>query len=207
MQRARERFQSTPSVGRATSNRQSARPRLSISIHALREEGDPPSGWMVVSNRDFNPRSPWGERREQEIIIRAALEFQSTPSARRATADSLHSGCSAGDFNPRSPWGERPGAAAALLQAACISIHALREESDGRLNICFRDALSISIHALREESDGRICNDICDFRDFNPRPPRGERPARPALGVYSGVFQSTPSARRATQKPERQRIL
>ena len=57
-----------------------------ISIHALREEGD----------------------REPEIIIRAALEFLSTPSARRATRriqlapEDLH-----------------------------ISIHALREEGDG----------------------------------------------------------------------------
>ena len=56
---------------------------------------------------DFNPRSPWGERREQEIIIRAALEFQSTPSARRATINEH------------------------IRKLKCeISIHALREESD-----------------------------------------------------------------------------
>ncbi len=56
---------------------------------------------------DFNPRSPWGERREQEIIIRAALEFQSTPSARRATIAKIRE-----------------------QDTDSISIHALREESD-----------------------------------------------------------------------------
>ena len=56
-----------------------------------------------------------------------------------------------------------------------ISIHALREESDqsrpaGRLRP------QISIHALREESDPakRLGGSVP--KNFNPRPPRGERP-------------------------------
>ncbi len=57
-----------------------------------------------------------------------------------------------------------------------ISIHALREEGDPRLRGCYADALIISIHALREEGDS------IDRID-------------PTCAL---IFQSTPSARRAT---------
>ena len=56
-----------------------------------------------------------------------------------------------------------------------ISIHALREESDGNAESLPGDR-QISIHALREESD---LDDVVDH-------------------VYKFKFQSTPSARRAT---------
>ena len=56
-----------------------------------------------------------------------------------------------------------------------ISIHALREESDpGSSHSHFR-AL-ISIHALREESDANGWITFTPPANFNPRPPRGERP-------------------------------
>ena len=58
-----------------------------------------------------------------------AWQFQSTPSARRATA-----------------------AYKAADAAEKISIHALREESDS-LSVAVRGLNIISIHALREESD------------------------------------------------------
>ena len=79
----------------------------------------------------------------------------------------------------------------------------------------------ISIHALREESDDGSAIPIAHFFDFNPRPPRGGRRASGFVpNSYSSisihalreegdrmlksppnsprVFQSTPSARRAT---------
>ena len=104
--------------------------------------------------------------------------FQSTPSARRAT----HNG-------------------RADVLTKYISIHALREESDGprawrfRPHCQFQSTPSarratsrwqlpctrqiISIHALREESD--FFGAIMRLRkgDFNPRPPRGERRCSP----------------------------
>ena len=40
----------------------------------------------------------------------------------------------------------------------------------------------ISIHALREESDGRCRARGSRPQNFNPRPPRGERP----IGVHHG---------------------
>ena len=39
------------------------------------------------------------------------------------------------------------------------------------------DMMQISIHALREESDQILVTHLARGRDFNPRPPRGERPS------------------------------
>ena len=83
----------------------------------------------------------------------------------------------------------------------------------------------ISIHALREEGDGRAKSIISTFIYFYPRPPRGGRPVvdgdRPrdvSISIHAlreegdGFcfwmlehriqFLSTPSARRATAKTE-----
>ncbi len=57
----------------------------------------------------------------------------------------------------------------------------------------------ISIHALREESDQRSTGMEPDAEYFNPRPPRGERRTAFSTNSSSRLFQSTPSARRATQ--------
>ena len=100
----------------------------------------------------FNPRPPRGERRKYRYLTFEDRKFQSTPSARRATAEV----CGAD-------------------RRICISIHALREESDSVIHldrprfIVFQSTPSarratstkshttkrkgISIHALREESD------------------------------------------------------
>ena len=145
-----------------------------ISIHALREEGDP-------------PRAPRSGLRQI---------FLSTPSARRATYEtglqqgdrqiSIHALREEGDpapaqntgrcrnFYPRPPRGGRlttgftvgasivflstPSARRAtrhqqrILQDAQISIHALREEGDRAGHIAAHFG-NISIHALREEGD------------------------------------------------------
>ena len=60
-------FLSTPSARRATYFRRAAEGQLLISIHALREEGDPTEARMLEGRR----------------------LFLSTPSARRATACEL----------------------------------------------------------------------------------------------------------------------
>ena len=103
----------------------------SISIHALREEGDFGRGGGKQSMADFYPRPPRGgrperDRKQSEIIkisIHALREegdqhgaavgvkyyvFLSTPSARRATRrPSLPPG-RLSDFYPRPPRGGRP---------------------------------------------------------------------------------------------------
>ena len=104
---------------------------------------------------------------------------------------------------------------------ATISIHALREESDGN-NVRQVDELQISIHALREESDcWKSCYWWCALRfqstlsvrratiywfcyisiyqHFNPRSPWGERPYSKSLFSINFWFQSTLSVRRATR--------
>ena len=56
----------------------------------------------------------------------------------------------------------------------------------------------ISIHALREEGDHRKPKQRKPKQNFNPRPPRGGRLKATVAAVFNRVFQSTPSARRAT---------
>ena len=173
-------FLSTPSARRATRRHRPARrlqydfyPRPprggrhwiklkdsfmnSISIHALREEGDAVSGWATRLLLNFYPRPPRGGRPTTSFPRNSRAAFLSTPSARRAT------------LLPHLQ-ALRPG----------ISIHALREEGDRDANE-FIAAVSIflstpsarratrrcpmsivnsiiSIHALREEGDhGDAC--------------------------------------------------
>ena len=77
-------FQSTLPVGGATHQRHQENLRRSISIHAPRGGSD--GSWLKAYSacKNFNPRSPWGER----------------PFTTGHCSIPLY-------FNPRSPWGER----------------------------------------------------------------------------------------------------
>ncbi len=124
-----------------------------ISIHALREEGDKSDGGRRPHRQNFYPRPPRGGRHSNWVrfltkrIIsihalreegdqfffdraRAALQFLSTPSARRATRIAQRKDDLAGDFYPRPPRGGRPSRVATDYIEESISIHALREEGD-----------------------------------------------------------------------------
>ena len=171
-----ERFNSRPPRGERPTNSDLRESGQIISIHALREEGDPlvpdfdigadrfqstPSARRATAHdlrhrghdADFNPRPPRGERRMMFSPTRPLRRFQSTPSARRATVAVVAAVLANLDFNPRPPRGER------------------------QLGGVFpNDFQQISIHALREESDCTISS----------------------LALSAGLFQSTPSARRAT---------
>ena len=109
------------------------------------------------------------------LSLRAAV-FQSTPSARRATQQYFAFTSAFSNFNPRPPRGGR---------------HKAKSVDAGRP--------SISIHALREEGDGSTSAASISALDFNPRPPRGGRLGLRYEGDNAKVFQSTPSARRATR--------
>ena len=101
-------FLSTPSARRATWEQCPHLHRRSISIHALREEGDffrvsfpassynfyprPPRGGRRLGELhkhllqfNFYPRPPRGGRLEDFHVTTADILFLSTPSARRAT--------------------------------------------------------------------------------------------------------------------------
>ena len=257
-------FQSTPSARRATGLAILIDRVVNISIHALREESDKFLLLLDVVCVYFNPRPPRGERPTTILTALRHLEFQSTPSARRATCNAWSHGVAIGisihalreesDASQRSapdapvqfqstPSARRatPDLCESLLDRL-ISIHALREESDGQqltdaqarpisihalreesdlLHLLAEVVLGISIHALREESDSVRLSPETVPKNFNPRPPRGER-HRAVVELGDGgeisihalreesdlsdpkgfgsfvEFQSTPSARRAT---------
>ena len=145
-------FLSTPSARRATQLEIFGEREYIISIHALREEGDPRSIMRLQVRYNFYPRPPRGGRPWPRSGSRWTSAFLSTPSARRATRSS-----------------------------AVV---------DGQR--------AISIHALREEGDGKHRRTSYPQQNFYPRPPRGGRPINQLRQAFQIQFLSTPSARRAT---------
>ena len=105
--KAANKFLSTPSARRATSRARLFDGREDISIHALREEGDRQEKAIASLIENFYPRPPRGGRQGGSFTVDTSSKFLSTPSARRAT----------GEPN-------------ALIARSVISIHALREEGD-----------------------------------------------------------------------------
>ena len=182
------KFQSTPSARRATSQEPALAPFSSISIHALREESDYSFAICLSSFAYFNPRPPRGERPSESQISYTGVQFQSTPSARRATVDradvpegvviSIHalreesdaalspSGRPQRYFNPRPPRGERLVSATSGEQTRSISIHALREESDRKSSEkiqCFCSIIHTCAQFEKElyEGSGEMQNKSC----------------------------------------------
>ena len=189
-------FQLTPSVGRATYDILMTSRRAQISIHALREEGDPVQHFRRILQHDFNPRPPRGGRPRSGTNRAQAPKFQSTPSARRATRTTAAlSGYKVFQSTPSARRATVPRRQECPAQP--ISIHALREEGDLGATIdrvhkgLFQSTPSarratvdihlrqlhqrISIHALREEGDFNFETDTIYTEHFNPRPPRGGR--------------------------------
>ncbi len=78
-------FLSTPSARRATGRLFSWCRCPTISIHALREEGDSSPFRFVIVRFYFYPRPPRGGRPDISRAGFMAWVFLSTPSARRAT--------------------------------------------------------------------------------------------------------------------------
>ena len=172
----RHRFQSTPSARRATNS-------TSASCTAF---------------CNFNPRPPRGERPPPFFTQLPNGQFQSTPSARRATSVSSNPFAVASISIHALREESDCGVGIDQSSHVQISIHALREESDVFHVAVYKD-LGISIHALREESDQEEKQCHTEGLYFNPRPPRGERPGGKAMPYGRPIFQSTPSARRATR--------
>ena len=145
-----------------------------ISIHAPLAGSDQVSSRPLTACRDFNPRSPRGERLIRLLNPSPSLLFQSTLPSRGATYPSprycldsnisIHAPLAGSDnppqrntrtntnFNPRSPRGERPKGISRKVTANQISIHAPLAGSD------------MTEYTRYPES-----------KDFNPRSPRGER--------------------------------
>ena len=190
-------FLSTPSARRATPTTSGMMMTVRISIHALREEGDPLCRRSFSRFPNFYPRPPRGGRHPK------GTDFS------KVTAISIHALREEGDL-------------AAMIDAGYIdiSIHALREEGDiymyGDIRIPgdfyprpprggrprpergSRQRQRISIHALREEGDRRDYVDRVDAYQFLSTPSARRATTIFSHGVHGLEFLSTPSARRAT---------
>ena len=145
-----------------------------ISIHAPLTGSDALASAVRSVNGHFNPRSPYGERRQKSRSCKRAWTFQSTLPLRGATfwiasiryrigyfnprspygerlipRDTVRLMC---NFNPRSPYGERRRGFWLGTRSLSISIHAPLTGSDCRL--WWRvGGLGISIHAPLTGSD------------------------------------------------------
>ena len=192
----RKRFQSTPSVGRATLGGRKKQIQLSISIHALRGEGDIAVLIPFELIRYFNPRPPWGGRQTAKESRVQEMPFQSTPSVGRATP--VIQTIKAIELFQSTP---SVGRATSNFRILSNSSTFQSTPSVGRATFnlsLLRASKAISIHALRGEGDRSRYMPLQQRCDFNPRPPWGGR-------LYIGIsklckfkFQSTPSVGRAT---------
>ena len=135
--------------------------KRTISIHALREEGD--------------ASPPLHHHRECGISIHALREEGDDSSSIRR--------CASGNFYPRPPRGGRPAWMKMSSGHWIISIHALREEGDPDVRREIQSRGGISIHALREEGDKASFWNLRRPVNFYPRPPRG---GRRSLGTRRG---------------------
>ena len=173
--RRRPKFLSTPSARRATPKAVKASVTMSISIHALREEGDRRlgaaaqvgEGISIHALREEGDAGPAFPRCRPAISIHALreegdaaksmwnaqpAEFLSTPSARRATPPGQVQQIRHVDFYPRPPRGGR------------------RAQGSGR-------AAERNFYP-RPPRGGRLCPAwlrFCGCCYFYPRPPRGGR--------------------------------
>ena len=101
-------FQSTLPARGATGAFQVSDALSMISIHAPRTGSDKRQREYYLAHRDFNPRSPHGERRASKTsILMNEMAFQSTLPARGATCRPVLRFHPPRHFNPRSPHGER----------------------------------------------------------------------------------------------------
>ena len=105
---SRQQFQSTLPARGATFSEEEAAAYIMISIHAPRTGSDDAKEEGRQDRRNFNPRSPHGERRDNAQIVPFVQQFQSTLPARGATGIVTFLRTEVRHFNPRSPHGERP---------------------------------------------------------------------------------------------------
>ena len=130
---------------------------------------------MPVSGmkKDFNPRSPCGERRKNLMYPSPQMQFQSTLPVRGATTQrqrsfprpsiSIHAPRAGSDCGAEMDGGNK-----------YISIHAPRAGSD-QTHTTTKKRWSISIHAPRAGSDPAARRVPRPTIYFNPRSPCGER--------------------------------
>ena len=148
-----------------------------ISIHAPRTGSDGLCTPCAYFPRNFNPRSPHGERHHCDDFLGRKL-----------------------DFNPRSPHGERRCGLLEVLGIQPISIHAPRTGSDGNTSKHNGGPLLFQSTLPARGATRRRAGRTPELCHFNPRSPHGERLHRRAGIAHVLQFQSTLPARGATAR-------
>ena len=175
--------------------------QASISIHALREEGDYNPFVHTCFFGYFYPRPPRGGRLVEFCQLHQPVVFLSTPSARRATRNSYMFTRFLRDFYPRPPRGGRQQ----LKDKETSMSKFLSTPSARRATKTPKQEKStkvISIHALREEGDGTRRPMVPKPSNFYPRPPRGGRPKATEAAEAKEYFYPRPprGGRRTTPR-------
>ena len=147
-------FLSTPSARRATGKYiEAIEGTDAISIHALREEGDPEPPCRVYPCCEISIHA-LREEGDPRARVTSASSMISIHALREEGDSEAHSdGPEKRHFYPRPPRGGRLCCGLQKVQQRIISIHALREEGDGPVRVGDLSDIEISIHALREEGD------------------------------------------------------
>ena len=170
-----------------------------ISIHAPREGSDLLREGRTNKERNFNPRSPRGERPRWSRKTAGSSHFNPrSPRGERQFSAKLV--INSVDFNPRSPRGERP-THITLIHPRCLFQSTLPA----------RGATSSTAHRSTRPGDfnprsprGERLFGECVYCEmafyFNPRSPRGERRKGQRKPAPQKQFQSTLPARGATCK-------
>ena len=112
-----------------------------ISIHALREEGDIPTALKEHRVDDFYPRPPRGGRRciSFRVGFGSKYFYPRPPRGGRLTYQ-VYAIKKLRYFYPRPPRGGRPRSSSGNSHLVVISIHALREEGDAMTSARHTDA-------------------------------------------------------------------
>ena len=127
--------------------------RTSISIHALRGEGDIPPSLNKFAGREFQSTPSVGRATMAGVSEMVFMTFQSTPSVGRAT-HLARSHVLLELFQSTPSVGRATHGFCKLYNKQKISIHALRGEGDNTAENTLYN-VRISIHALRGEGDSK----------------------------------------------------
>ena len=171
------RFLSTPSARRATLLMAGLSTFWSISIHALREEGDQHSGARRPSLNTFlsTPSARRATRHDLARVVQRPISIH----ALREEGDILLAQTRSGKsyFYPRPPRGGRPSRLPkTYTEYIFLSTPSARRATKELWET--KRKRQISIHALREEGDVLSRWQSLSKQHFYPRPPRGGRPTR-----------------------------
>ena len=157
-------FQSTLPVRGATTERKLLIRSVSISIHAPRAGSDRMYLDYTYMLKDFNPRSPCGERRGSAYLSQEMGEFQSTLPVRGATQRRWEQAIEGTVFQSTLPVRGATSITGQFAHSSMISIHAPRAGSDKTHVKGNSPQPPISIHAPRAGSD--VSNECCMVTSF-----------------------------------------